>query len=408
MSSPQAAVPSFADTYANVVSGAAIIGSWFAVSLYGLTISQTMFYVSEYPKDPVHIKAIEFTRGSASTPEDTIEVFCIPCIPHSIISAFNLEALSQNIWSLSLSVTLHYQFLTTSSAAPPKVRWALSGLNVAGVLLHAETIVHMWGKKLVPKMVFTVDDPALVAIQLFNIDPVCKENFDSTDAGIPSRYRYHARCIAIAAALVELLALSLRPGIYINALLASLNSRHRIRREGTNRTSDFHLSDRSAGASDSAMEFGTFNIKKGSLAQDVTLTVIANTLFTTRLNLNLHPAWHSLLQSNSFVKESSILSQPKMPYSGKFSADSLDSQRTCGIREVQRRGCGHRGADIFLGTKIGFLPEFTFSRAPESVQEAATDPHKKLGVEITDFILPSRLTAQHERLSEPPGFKQGV
>ncbi|KAJ7437595.1 NADP-dependent oxidoreductase domain-containing protein [Mycena galericulata] len=42
-------------------------------------------------------------------------------------------------------------------------------------------------------------------------------------------------------------------------------------------------------------------------------------------------------------------------------------------------------ADIFLSTKFGFLPDFSFNGAPERVQEAAADSFKKLGVETIDL-----------------------
>ncbi|KAJ7433721.1 hypothetical protein FB451DRAFT_1313351 [Mycena latifolia] len=277
MATAAAAIPSFSDTY-----GAGIIGSWFAVALYGLTTSQVYLYFSEYPKDPLENKILVSVLWILHTAHSVFT--CHAMYNYMIVSAFNLKLLSQNIWSLGLSVLMHLlvAILVTSyfigiifKATNVKVRWGLAGLNVVALLLHAgfgfETIVHMFRTKnllefhaftqisIIPMTGTQVAMDVLLAVSLCLVLNSHRSQFNSTNSMVNKLMLYAVdRCVLTAtAALVELLALSLHPdsmwyvgaeftivGLYSNSLLSSLNSRRRIR-EGSTRggTGDYNLSN---------------------------------------------------------------------------------------------------------------------------------------------------------------------
>ncbi|KAJ7480689.1 hypothetical protein FB451DRAFT_152574 [Mycena latifolia] len=209
-----------------------------------------------------------------------------------IVSAFNLELLSQNIWSLNLSVTLHIlvSILVTSyfigvifkASTHVTMRWGLVGLNVIALLLHAafsfETILHMFQAKdllgfhaftktsIIPMGASQVAMDVVLAVSLCLVLHGHRSQFSSTNTMVNTLMIYAVdRCVLTAtAAFVELLALSLHPnsmwyvgaeftivGLYSNSLLSSLNSRRRIR-EAINidrmTIGDFNLSNITATA----------------------------------------------------------------------------------------------------------------------------------------------------------------
>ncbi|KAJ6591045.1 hypothetical protein DFH09DRAFT_1358426 [Mycena vulgaris] len=269
-------IPSLADTF-----GASLIGSWVAATTYGIATSQVFFYFSEYPKDPLGMK---FTVAVLWVLHTLQVVFtCDAVFNFLIVRAFNLDELLQNIWSLNLSLTMHlviallvmsFFLKIVFLAAQPKLRWWLATLNVVAILLHAafgiETIYHLFrAKDLIALHTFqkSSDLPMLgtqVAADILLASSLCfvlhrrRTTIKRTNSmlNVLIIYAITRGVIPATAALVELLVMVAKPnvlwyagaefpmaGFYVNALLASVNSRHRIMDEGSRLVSNFGLSN---------------------------------------------------------------------------------------------------------------------------------------------------------------------
>ncbi|KIM80975.1 hypothetical protein PILCRDRAFT_821833 [Piloderma croceum F 1598] len=86
--------------------GPPFVGAIISISLYGVTIAQTIFYYKVFPYDPVHLKwLIGFLFAM-----DTIHVFCL-CSGFwrfFIHGRFNTDLLTETPWTISTSIIITY------------------------------------------------------------------------------------------------------------------------------------------------------------------------------------------------------------------------------------------------------------------------------------------------------------
>ncbi|KAJ7470759.1 hypothetical protein FB451DRAFT_1252198 [Mycena latifolia] len=270
------ALPSFADVF-----GAGIIGSWFGAAMFGLTTSQVFFYFTEYPKDSVNLKILVSVVWFLNALQAIF--MCFTVYHYLISSAFNLPLLSQMIWSMSTSLMMHlmvallvmiyFVAIIFNAASGAILRWGLIALCAVAVSLHAafgiETVVDLYKARtffdlhqysniaFLPMTATQVGADIIIAASLCLVLRGRRSEFRRTKSIVNTLMIYAInRCLlTAAAALVELLALALQPdkmwyvgaeftivGLYTNAFLASLNSRHRIR-DGASGSSDYQLSN---------------------------------------------------------------------------------------------------------------------------------------------------------------------
>ncbi|KAJ7617241.1 hypothetical protein FB45DRAFT_223838 [Roridomyces roridus] len=266
MSSPYSALPNFSQSF-----GAGLIGTWIAMGLYGLTISQTLFYFSNYPNDARHVKLLVSFLWILHTLHCV--VICRLVYGYLILDAFNLELLTQNNWALGVSITLHlavssivmvYLVVVIFKAASFRVKylgWLFVALNGISIFVHAgffiEAIVQVFRiKELVnsPDLATAVLSTAgtQVAADILIAGSLCIvlrshlnwSQFGGTNSTIKSLMlcAISRGVVTATIALIELLALAIEPGsmwyigcefaivgLYINALMVSLNSRNRMR-----------------------------------------------------------------------------------------------------------------------------------------------------------------------------------
>ncbi|KAJ7661969.1 hypothetical protein DFH06DRAFT_1471616 [Mycena polygramma] len=292
-------VPSFADVF-----GAGIVGSWCGVMLYGVATSQVYFYFTEYPKDGIKLKILVSTVWILNTLQAIF--MCFTVYHYTISSAFNVRMLIENVWPLPSSVMMHltaavlvmlyFVNVIFNATNGPKLRWSLTITNVLAVFLHAafgiETVVDLYrtrsllelnkstNKAFLPMAGTQVGADVIIAASLCWVLQGNRSEFRRTNSIINTLMIYAInRCLlTAAAALVELLALALQPekmwyvgseftliGLYTNAFLASLNSRHRFR-HGAIGSSDYHLSNLQSG--NSALEVAPVHVA----GRDLTFT----------------------------------------------------------------------------------------------------------------------------------------
>ncbi|KAF7360361.1 hypothetical protein MVEN_00765800 [Mycena venus] len=276
-----ALLQSFQETF-----GAALIGGLLAMGLYGLTTSQTYFYFVEYPNDKIWRKTLVCTLWVLNTIHSAFMIHM--AYHYLILKAFNPFGLSQNIWSLPASMIVHiltaflvmiYFLSIIFQFGKPKLRWWLAVPNLISVLLHVgfgiESTIHVFQTpSLVHLTAFTkmsflpmaaaqVGADILLALSLCFVLHNHRTTFRRTNSIVDTLIVYAInRCLLTAGtAVVSLLMITLKPesmmyigpellfaGLYTNALLATLNSRRRIR-DGSSKdpdTTDFssvHLSN---------------------------------------------------------------------------------------------------------------------------------------------------------------------
>ncbi|KAJ7927573.1 hypothetical protein B0H13DRAFT_1970947 [Mycena leptocephala] len=278
----EALVQTFQETF-----GAAIMGGFLAMGLYGITTSQTYFYFVEYPKDKNWRKILVWVLWVLSTLH---AAFMIHLLYHYLIlNTFNLFELTQNDWSLPASMIVHilvaflvmtYFLSIIFQFSKPKLRWWLTVPNAIAILLHIgfgiESVIHLLQTRslfdlpaytkvsFMPMAVTQAVADVLLASSLCFVLYNHRTAFKKTNSVVDTLMIYAVnRCLLTAGAgIASLLMITIKPdsliyigtellfaGLYTNALLAALNSRHRIRvgwNGDDNTTSDFtsvHLSN---------------------------------------------------------------------------------------------------------------------------------------------------------------------
>ncbi|KAJ7108482.1 hypothetical protein C8R44DRAFT_802792 [Mycena epipterygia] len=272
---------SFRETF-----GAGVIGALLAMGLYGLTTLQTYFYFVEYPKDKIWKKTLVWTLWVLNTLHSAL--MCHVIYHFLILSAFNPLELSQNVWSLPASMLAHvltaflvmlYFLNIIFQFSTPKLRWWLVIPNATAIFLHigfgTESIVDIFRTptlvdfnaytkiSFLPMAVTQVGADVMLAASLCFVLYDHRTAFRRTNSMVDTLMIYAVnRCLLTAGlAIASLLMITLKPksliyiapeficaGLYTNALMASLNSRQRVRDRwsGEGNASDFtsvHLSN---------------------------------------------------------------------------------------------------------------------------------------------------------------------
>ncbi|KAJ7624070.1 hypothetical protein DFH06DRAFT_1230318 [Mycena polygramma] len=250
------------DTFA-----AAAIGAMLSMGIYGLTTSQTYFYYSEYPHDKPWTKALIAALWALNTVHSALLIHMVYHY-YRILSVLNVVGLSGNVWSLPMSMVVHlmmtglviaYFLNVIFQCSKPSLRWWLLVPNVVAILMYTgfgiETIIDLFKTPTLmalaayTEVAFLPMAATKTAADTMMAGSLCFVLFDQrtgfrrTNSLIYTLIVYAInRCLLTAGmALVVLVMIALRPnamiyvgpqflipGLYANALLASLNSRHRI------------------------------------------------------------------------------------------------------------------------------------------------------------------------------------
>ncbi|KAJ7319238.1 hypothetical protein DFH08DRAFT_890621 [Mycena albidolilacea] len=105
---PHAFVQYYRDSF-----GAGIMGCMLAMGIYGLTTSQTYFYFVEYPKDKIWLKTFVSFLWLLNTLHSVLLIHLV--YHYLILNAFDIFALSQNVWSLPVSMIAHVRIIDPGS-----------------------------------------------------------------------------------------------------------------------------------------------------------------------------------------------------------------------------------------------------------------------------------------------------
>ncbi|KAJ6449701.1 hypothetical protein C8R47DRAFT_1321940, partial [Mycena vitilis] len=89
------------DTFA-----AAAIGAMLSMGIYGLTTAQTYFYYSEYPHDKPSTRALIAGLWALNTVHSALLIHMVYHY-YRILSTLNVVGLSENVWSLPMSMVVH-------------------------------------------------------------------------------------------------------------------------------------------------------------------------------------------------------------------------------------------------------------------------------------------------------------
>ncbi|KAJ7185596.1 hypothetical protein C8R46DRAFT_382943 [Mycena filopes] len=247
--------------------GAGLICGLFAMGMYGLTTAQTYYYFVEYPKDRPWAKILVWALWILNTVHSALLIHLI--YHYLIANAFNIFQLTQNIWSLPVSMLVHlitvfivmvYFLSIIFRASAKNLRWWLVVPNLCAVLVHmgfgftsAVQILHAHNVLDIPvftRGTFLPSGITQACADVLLASSLCfvlydhRTDFNSTNSIINTLIVYAVnRCLlttGVALCSVLLIALNpngflyvgpelLWPGLYTNALMASLNSRSRIR-----------------------------------------------------------------------------------------------------------------------------------------------------------------------------------
>ncbi|KAJ7754423.1 hypothetical protein B0H16DRAFT_1886544 [Mycena metata] len=261
--------------------GAGLFGGLFAMGMYGLTTSQTYLYFVEYPKDETWTKILVWAIWGLSTIHSALLVHLT--YHYLIVNAFNPFQLSQNVWSLPSTMVVHLviAFLVMTFFlrviflfSTRKLRWWLAIPNVCAILSHIgfgiESCIHVFStKSLVDVPVFTKTSflpmvASQVAADIVLASSLCfvlhdhRSSVRGTNSILHTLMVYAInRCLlTTGVAVCSLIMIGLKPasmiyigpeflfaGLYTNALLASLNSRRRIRDAPSSDYNSMQLSD---------------------------------------------------------------------------------------------------------------------------------------------------------------------
>ncbi|KAJ7185595.1 hypothetical protein C8R46DRAFT_1061124, partial [Mycena filopes] len=261
--------------------GTGLISGLLAMGMYGLTTAQTYYYFIEYPKDKMWTKVLVWTLWILNTVHSALMVHLI--YHYLITNAFNLFQLSQNIWSLPVSMVVHliaaflvmlyflsviYRFSTL------KLRWLLVVPTLCAILLHIgfglASSVHILkarslldipaftGTSFLPMAIAQVAADVLLASCLCFVLYDQRSDFRRTNSIVNTLmiYAINRGLLTTGVAMCSLFMnifkkkslIYIGPelvmtGLYTNTLMASLNSRHRIRDANSDEFGNMHLSN---------------------------------------------------------------------------------------------------------------------------------------------------------------------
>ncbi|KAJ7248757.1 hypothetical protein C8J57DRAFT_715870 [Mycena rebaudengoi] len=281
--------PALRETF-NDTGGAGLVGCLLAMGVYGLTTSQTYYYFVEYPKDKIWLKLFVSVLWFLNTLHSAL-IFHL--IYHYLIqNAFNLLGTIQNTWSLAVSMIVHlvvaclvmtYFLNVIFQCSSPKFRWWLAilngfavlvfigfGIDTVIVLFQAPTLLNLPNytkTAFLPLAASQAGSDSTIAATLCCVLFNHRTGFRRTNSLLYTLMIYAInRCLLTAGTtMVALLMIVFKPdsmmyigpqfvisGLYTNALMATLNSRHRISagsRDGTNGINSVHLSNLGSDAS---------------------------------------------------------------------------------------------------------------------------------------------------------------
>ncbi|KAJ6518583.1 hypothetical protein DFH09DRAFT_228500 [Mycena vulgaris] len=281
--------PALAETF-NDTGGAGLVGCLLAMGVYGITTSQTYYYFVKYPKDKRWLKLFVSALWLLNTLHSAL-IFHL--IYHYLIqNAFNLLGLIQNTWSLAVSMIVHlivaglvmiYFLNVIFQCSSPKFRWWLASLNgfavlvfigfgidTVIVLLQAPTLLDLPNytkTAFLPLATSQAGSDSMIAVTLCCVLFNNRTGFRRTNSLLYTLMIYAInRCLLTAGTtMVALFLIVFKPdsmmyigpqfvasGLYTNALMATLNSRHRIStgsRDSTSGINSVHLSNLGSDAS---------------------------------------------------------------------------------------------------------------------------------------------------------------
>ncbi|KAJ7185594.1 hypothetical protein C8R46DRAFT_1061115 [Mycena filopes] len=237
------------------------------MGMYGLTTAQAYYYFIEYPKDKMWTKVLVWTLWILNTVHSALMIHLI--YGYLITNAFNLFQLTQNIWSLAVSMIVHliatfsvmiyflsviYRFSTL------KLRWLLVVPTLCAILLHIgfgfASSVHILNARslldiptftrnlFLPMAITQVAADVLLASCLCFVLYDQRSDFQRTNSVLNTLmiYAINRGLLTTGVAMCSLFMVIFKKksmiyvgpelvmtGLYTNTLMASLNSRHRIR-----------------------------------------------------------------------------------------------------------------------------------------------------------------------------------
>ncbi|KAF8180628.1 hypothetical protein BJ912DRAFT_1145721, partial [Pholiota molesta] len=163
--------------------GAYLIGTIVAASLYGILVSQTIYYFNQYPKDPPTLKLLvlsllyakfrEIYHGICSPFYSILDTLTIIFETHGlyyylIVTFGNLEMLLIEVWSVQVELLIAYMIMLITQGFFVVRIWELTGrkkflpgvitfLSLAGFGSILGIIVQIfklkfWSSSLIPKI----------------------------------------------------------------------------------------------------------------------------------------------------------------------------------------------------------------------------------------------------------------
>ncbi|KAJ7270528.1 hypothetical protein C8J57DRAFT_308203 [Mycena rebaudengoi] len=301
---PHAFIQYYKDSF-----GAGIMGCLLAMTIYGVTTSQTYYYFVEYPKDKIWLKTLVSVLWILNTLHSALMFHLV--YHYLILNAFDIFELTQNVWSLPASMIVHVGIIDPGSrsrintifqlimvcmimtyflrvifqCSKPKLRWWLTVPNGTVILVYIgfgiETVVNLFQTptlvnltaytniSFLPLAATQAGADSMMAISLCFVLFNHRTGFRRTNSLLHTLmlYAVNRSLLTAGTAMVALLMLAIKPdsmiyigpqfvisGLYTNALMATLNSRHRISTEsGDSGVIDFnsvHLSNLSPKASE--------------------------------------------------------------------------------------------------------------------------------------------------------------
>ncbi|KAJ7804857.1 hypothetical protein B0H13DRAFT_2388126 [Mycena leptocephala] len=244
---------------------------------------QTYFYFVEYPKDKVWLKLLVSALWVLNTLHSALLFHLV--YHYLILNAFDLFELSQNVWSLPASIIVHlimaflimtyflsvifqcpyscpirlqgFLIVIAGSGSKPSLRWWLAvpngivifvyiGFGIVVDLFETPTLVDLtaYAKiSFLPLVATQAGADSMMATSLCFVLFNHRSGFRRTNSLLlaSAMHAIHFICFLSGTAMIALLMIAIKPdsmiyigpqfvisGLYTNALMATLNSRHRI------------------------------------------------------------------------------------------------------------------------------------------------------------------------------------
>ncbi|KAJ3733266.1 hypothetical protein DFJ43DRAFT_245918 [Lentinula guzmanii] len=348
--------------------GAGLIGAIVTAMLYGLTTLQTYLYFINYPKDEMKIKVLVSIVWILDSLHIALVTFCV--YHYLVINFSNPAGLAIVNWSLNITVMLNLllavlvqSFFTRQvfTLSRGLARWALAALLSITVIGHfcfgIETVAFLFISKTfvkfqesstvklaaaTPFAIFAVLSDVLIAVSLCVLLHENRTGWGKTNTLITTLIVYAVnRCLLTSAvAITEVIVFILHPTslwflaidfvigkLYANSLLASLNSRHYLRKPVThsdntnsrsNVSSSFHAVVPSVGVEGDS----TRKIKLNRKTNEVVPLSVAVALDTFSTGPNEYHGHRSDIEER---KASSSISEPQFSTSSKVTQAAAGS-----------------------------------------------------------------------------------